>query len=64
MRLKAKDALKSKVFDSFRYPLLEQPCKKKIIQKINEPGAFNQEDSSKNKYCIKDYKKMLLREIK
>lgn len=64
MRLTAKDALKSKLFDSFRYSTLEQPSKKKITQKMNAAGVFDYEDSSQNKYRIQDYKKMLHREIK
>lgn len=41
MRLTAKEAINSKVFDSIRNKDLEQPSKKQIYQKINSIGAFD-----------------------
>ena len=59
MRLTAKDALKSKVFDDIRCPQIEVGSYKKIKQEINEVDSFDYEDCLYNKYSIKDYKKIL-----
>ena len=64
LRLTAKQALKSKLFDDIRSPEYERPSSIKIHQKINDVGVFDYDNFVKNKYKIQDYKKMLIREIK
>ena len=63
LRLTAKQALQSKVFDDFRTPDFENLSSKIISQKINECGAFDYDNLENNRYTIADYKKMLVREI-
>ena len=64
MRLTAKEAINSKIFDSIRCKDLQQPSKKQISQKINSNGAFDYLKAKDHKYSISDYKKMLQREVK
>lgn len=64
MRLSAKDALKSKFFDSIRNSEDEEPSTKSIHLKINDPESFDYDDMENSKYTVKDYKKILKREIK
>ena len=63
-RLSAKEALDSKVFDKIRNRYFEQPCPIKISHKIHSTKNFDYSTGKSNKYEIKDYKKMLLKEIK
>ena len=63
-RLSAKEALNSKVFDKIRNSHFEKPCPIKIAHKIHNAKNFDYSSGKAIKYEIKDYKKMLLKEIK
>lgn len=64
LRLSAKDALESKIFDFIRKSEFEKPSKNKIKLKINAPKAFDYDDFENSIYTIKDYKKILKHEIR
>ena len=63
-RLTVDQALESAVFDKIREPHFEQPCPVRIKHKIFEDGAFDYERGESAVYSIKDYKKMLVKELK
>ena len=62
-RITVAEALQSAVFDSIRVPYYESACPVRISHKIFEPGAFDYESGKKHRYSLRDYKKMLLREV-
>ena len=64
LRITAKQALDSKLFDDIRVPFFENPCPKVITHKIFDDGAFDYSGDDLHKYSVQDYKKMLRKEAK
>ena len=63
-RLSAKEALSSKVFDSIRNTHFEKPCPIKINMKYQKPGVYDYDKNEFVTHDIKDFKKLLIKEIK
>ena len=64
MRVSAKEALKSSIFDDIRVKHFEKPCPLKIHQRIFGEGSFDYETYEEKQFGAKDYQLMLLREQK
>lgn len=64
MRITAKDALQNKIFDSIRVAHFEKPCSVNLEHEIYEDGVMDYESGQCKNYQIKDFKKMLMKEIK
>ena len=63
-RLSAKEALQSPLFDGIRQEHFEQPSPIKINQKIFAEEAYDYTKFEDITYGMKDYKKMLLHELR